>query len=275
MNAQGVTVEHAYGRPILSSLHAAFSAGALLGAALGALAAGLGIDASAHLALVAAAIAIASIATGGALLPADADRGAAGQPLVLRLPRQLAALGAIAFLSLFCEGAASDWSAVYLAGPLGAGADVAAAAFAGFAAAMMLGRVGGDRLVARLGEVTVVRAGAALPAGGIALGLLLGTPVAGIIAFTCLGAGVAGIVPIVFRAAGTHPEVPAGIGLAAVSSAGYTGFLVGPPVIGSVASVTGLPRALGLIVLAALTMSALAGHTRVTRVTRSSTGPTG
>ena len=138
----------------------------------------------------------------------------------------------------------------------------------------MLGRVGGDRLVARLGEVTVVRAGAALAAGGIALGLLLGNPVAGIIAFTCLGAGVAGIVPIVFRAAATHPEVPAGIGLAAVSSAGYTGFLVGPPVIGSVASVTGLPRALGLIVLAALTMSALAGH-RVTRVTRSSTGPTG
>ena len=210
MNAHGVTVEHAYGRPILSSLHAAFSAGALLGAALGALAAGLGIDARAHLALVAAAIAIASIATGGALLPADADRGAAGQPLVLRLPRQLAALGAIAFLSLFCEGAASDWSAVYLAGPLGAGADVAAAAFAGFAAAMMLGRVGGDRLVARLGEVTVVRAGAALAAGGIALGLLLGNPVAGIIAFTCLGAGVAGIVPIVFRAAGDASRGPGG-----------------------------------------------------------------
>ncbi len=273
MNAHGVAVEHAYGRPILSSLHAAFSGGALLGAALGGLAAGLGVDVRVQLAVVAAVIAIVSIASGRALLPADADRGAAGQRLVLRLPRQLAALAAIAFLSLFCEGAASDWSAVYLAGPLGAGADVAAAAFGGFAAAMMVGRIGGDRLVARLGEVTVVRAGAALAAGGIALGLLLGNPVAGIIAFTCLGAGVAGIVPIVFRAAATHPDVPAGIGLAAVSSAGYTGFLVGPPVIGTVASVTGLPRSLGLIVVAALTMSALAGHD--TRVTRRSRGPTG
>ena len=124
---------------------------------------------------------------------------------MLRLPRQIAALGAIAFLSLFVEGAASDWSAVYIAGPLGAGADVAAAGFGGFAAAMMLGRLGGDRLVARLGEVTVVRAGAGLAAAGIAVGLLIGDPPAAIIAFTCLGAGVAGIVPVVFRAAGTHP----------------------------------------------------------------------
>ena len=262
MNAHGVAVEHAYRRPILSSLHAAFSGGALLGAALGGLAAGLGIDVRVHLATIGALIAIACVASAHALLPADADRGAAGQRLVLRLPRQLAALGAIAFLSLFCEGAASDWSAVYLAGPLGAGADVAAAGFAGFAAAMMLGRIEGDRLVARLGEVTIVRAGAALAAGGIALGLLLGTPVAGIVAFTCLGAGVAGIVPIVFRAAATRPDVPPGIGIAAVSSAGYAGFLVGPPVIGAVASVTGLPRALGLVVLAAATISALAGHAR-------------
>jgi MFS family permease len=274
MNTHGVAVERAYRRPILSSLHAAFSAGALLGAALGGLAAGLGIDVRVHLAGVAALIAIASVASARALLPADDDRGAAGQRLVLRLPRQLAALGTIAFLSLFVEGAASDWSAVYLAGPLGAGADVAAAAFGGFAAAMMLGRLGGDRLVARLGEVTVVRAGAGLAAVGIAIGLLVGDPPAAIIAFTCLGAGVSGIVPIVFRAAGTHPDLPAGIGLAAVSTAGYTGFLVGPPVIGTVASVSGLPRALGLIAVAAATMSALAGHARArVRATQRSTEP--
>jgi predicted MFS family arabinose efflux permease len=268
MNTHGVMVERAYGRPILASLHAAFSGGALLGAALGGLAAGLGIDVRVHLAAVAVLIAIASLATARSLLPAADDRGSAGQRLVLRLPRQIAALGVIAFLSLFVEGAASDWSAVYLAGPLGAGADVAAAGFGGFAAAMMLGRLGGDRLVARLGEVTVVRAGAALAAVGIAIGLVVGDPPAAIIAFTCVGAGVSGIVPIVFRSAGTQPGLPPGIGLAAVTTAGYTGFLVGPPVIGTVAGVTGLPRALGLIAVAAATMSALAGHARVTRRSR-------
>jgi predicted MFS family arabinose efflux permease len=272
MNSHGVAVEHAYGRPILSSFHAAFSAGALLGAALGALAAGIGLDARVHLAAIAAVILVSAIVTARLLLPADEDRGSAGQRLTLRVPRQLVVVGIVAFLCLLAEGAASDWSAVYLAGPLGASPEAAAIGFAGFAGAMMLGRVVGDRLVTALGEVAVVRAGAALGALGMAIGLVAGTTVIAIVAFACLGAGLAGIVPVVFRAAATHPDVPAGIGLAAVSTAGYTGFLLGPPVIGTIAGVTTLPRALGVIVLATAAIAALAGHVPVRR---RSTGPTG
>jgi predicted MFS family arabinose efflux permease len=265
MNSHGVTVEHVYGRPILSSFHAAFSAGALLGAALGALAAGLGIDARVHLAAIAGLVLIAALASGRALLPADEDSGAAGQRLTLHVPRQLVVVGIVAFLCLLAEGAASDWSAVYLAGPLGSSPDVAAAGFAGFAAAMMLARLAGDRLGATLGEVALVRAGALLGTGGMAIGLLAGNAPTAIAAFACLGAGLAGIVPVVFRAAATHPDVPAGIGLAAISTAGYTGFLLGPPVIGAAASATSLPRALGLIVLATAAIAALAGRIPVRR----------
>jgi predicted MFS family arabinose efflux permease len=272
MNAHGVAVEHAYERPILASFHAAFSAGALLGAALGALAAGVGVDARVHLAAIAALVLLSSLASAPFLLPAERDRGAAGQRFSLRVPRQLVAVGAVAFLCLLAEGAASDWSAVYLAGPLGASPDLAAAGFAGFAAAMMLGRVAGDRLVTALGEVVLVRAGALLAAVGMGLGLIAGNVAIAIVAFACLGAGVAGVVPVVFRAAATHPDVPAGIGLAAVSTAGYTGFLLGPPVIGTLASLTTLPRALGAIVLATAAIAALAGHLAVTR---SSMPPTG
>jgi MFS family permease len=272
VNVHGVAVERVYRRPILASLHATYSAGALVGAALGGLAAGLEIDVRVHLAVVAAVIAIVAVATGRSLLPAAEDRGSAGQRLVLRLPRQLVALGAIAFLCLVAEGAASDWSAVYLAGPLDASPDVAAAGFAGFAAAMMLARFAGDRLVTRLGEVAMVRLGATLGAVGVAIGLIAHSIPVAIVAFACLGAGLAGIVPVVFRAAATHPDVPPGIGLAAVTTAGYTGFLLGPPVIGSAASVTGLPRALGLVVLATAGMAALAGHARVRRSSSPSTG---
>ena len=271
MNSHGVAVEHVYGRPILSSFHAAFSAGALLGAALGALAAGLGIDARVHLAAIAGLVLITALASGRALLPADEDRGAAGQRLTLRIPRQLVVVGIVAFLCLLAEGAASDWSAVYLAGPLGSSPDVAAAGFAGFAAAMMLARMAGDRLATALGEVALVRAGALLGAGGMAVGLVAGNAPTAIVAFACLGAGLAGIVPVVFRAAATHPDVPAGIGLAAVSTAGYTGFLLGPPVIGAAASVTSLPRALGLIVLATAAIAALASHIPVRRRSSSPT----
>jgi MFS family permease len=265
MNSHGVTVEHVYGRPILSSFHAAFSAGALLGAALGALAAGLEIDARVHLAAIAGLVLITALASGRALLPADEDGGAAEQRLTLRIPRQLVVVGIVAFLCLLAEGAASDWSAVYLTGPLGSSPDVAAAGFAGFAAAMMLARLAGDRLGTALGEVALVRAGALLGTGGMAIGLLAGNAPAAIVAFACLGAGLAGIVPVVFRAAATHPDVPAGIGLAAISTAGYTGFLLGPPVIGAAASVTSLPRALGLIVLATAAIAALASYIPVRR----------
>jgi predicted MFS family arabinose efflux permease len=272
MNSHGVAVEHAYGRPILSSLHAAFSAGALVGAALGALAAGRGLDARVHLALVAALILVSALVTARFLLPADADRGSAGQRLTLRIPRQLVVVGIVGFLCLLAEGAASDWSAVYLAGPLGASPGAAAIGFAGFAGAMMLGRIAGDRLVIALGEVAVVRAGAVLGAVGMTVGLVAGDTAIAIVAFACLGAGLAGIVPVVLRAAGTHPDVPAGIGLAAVSTAGYTGFLLGPPAIGAIAGVTTLPRALGVVVLATAAIAALAGHVPVRR---RSTGPTG
>jgi predicted MFS family arabinose efflux permease len=272
MNSHGVAVEHAYGRPILSSFHAAFSAGALLGAALGALAAGIGIDARVHLAAVAAIVLVSAVASARFLLPAAADRGASGQRLTLRVPRQLVAVGIVAFLCLLAEGAASDWSAVYLAGPLHASPDVAAAGFAGFAGAMMLGRLAGDRLVTALGEVMLVRGGALLAAVGMALGLIAGSTPLAIVAFACLGAGLAGVVPVVFRAAATHPDVPSGIGLAAISTAGYTGFLLGPPVIGTLASVTTLPRALAAIVLATVAIAALAGRVPVRRRSRMPTG---
>jgi hypothetical protein len=271
MNSHGVAVEHVYERPILSSFHAAYSAGALLGAALGGLAAGLGIDARVHLAAIAGLVLLTALASGRALLPADEDGGAAGQGLTLRLPRQLVVVGIVAFLCLLAEGAASDWSAVYLAGPLGSSPDVAAAGFAGFAAAMMLARIAGDRLALALGDVALVRAGALLGAGGMAIGLVAGNAPTAIVAFACLGAGLAGIVPVVFRAAATHPDVPAGIGLAAVSTAGYTGFLLGPPVIGAAASVTSLPRALALVVLATAAIAALASHIPVRRRSSSPT----
>jgi hypothetical protein len=131
MNAHGVAVEHRYGRPVLSGFHAAFSAGGLLGAALGAVAAGAGMPVTAHLPLVALA-GLAGLAVGArgtrAFLPTGADAAAEGAPLFTRPPRQLHALGALAFACLLIEGASADWSAVYVRDSVGAGAAAAASA---------------------------------------------------------------------------------------------------------------------------------------------------
>jgi MFS family permease len=127
---------------------------------------------------------------------------------------------------------------------------------------MVLGRVLGDRLVAGAGGQRVVRAGGTVAAVGFGLALLVSAPAAALVGFACLGAGMAGVVPIVFRAAGSTPGMPAGVALAAVSSTGYLGFMVGPPIIGALAELAGLPVALGLLVLLGAAVAGLAGAAR-------------
>ena len=262
MNAHGVAVETQYGRPILSSFHAAFSLGGLAGGALGALAAAAGLDVRVHLALVAFVSLVIGLLWSRRFLGADVDAVGAADPTFVRPPAKLIPLGLLAFACLLIEGASGDWSGVYLRDELGTSAAVAALGFTAFSVTMTAGRIVGDRLVSRFGSVTVVRAGGAIAAGGFALALVVATPVAAIAGFACLGAGMSGVVPIVFRSAGHVGGMAPQLGLAAVSSTGYLGFMVGPPVIGGIAELVGLPSALIVIVLLGGVVFSLAPTTR-------------
>jgi len=262
MNAHGVAVETQYGRPILSSFHAAFSLGGLAGGALGALAAAAGLDVRVHLALVAFVSLVIGLLWSRRFLGADVDAVGAADPTFVRPPAKLIPLGLLAFACLLIEGASGDWSGVYMRDELGTSAGVAALGFTAFNLTMTAGRIVGDRLVARFGSVTVVRAGGAIAAAGFALALAAATPAAAIAGFACLGAGMSGVVPIVFRSAGQVGGMAPQLGLAAVSSTGYLGFMVGPPVIGGIAELVGLPSALILIVLLGGVVFALAPTTR-------------
>jgi MFS family permease len=261
MNLHGVTVERRYGRPILAGFHAAFSLGGLAGAGLGALAAGAALDARVHLALAAAVALVVGLAWSRRFLPGTADAAASSEPVFARPPRRLWALGALAFACLVIEGASADWSGVYLNEELGTGAGLAALGFTAFSVTMTAGRLVGDRLVEAAGSVRVARLGGLWAAGGFGLALLAGRPGAALAGFACLGVGMASIVPIVFRAAGQVPGLLPGVSIAAVSTFGYFGFVVGPPLIGGVAELVGLPAALGALVLLALAVAALASTT--------------
>lgn len=248
MNAQGVAVEQGYPRPIMSSLHGMFSLGAMTGALTAGAVAVLGLDLLPHLAMVAGLLlAVGSVAC-PAMLPARFDASGAGPAFALPT-RGLLVLGGIAFCALLAEGAVADWSAIYMHESLGAGTELAAAAFATFSVTMAAGRFLGDRLVARLGPGLVARAGALLAAAGLAGALVVGHPLAAILGFGLIGAGIACTFPIVLSAAARSGELPAGHAIAAVCTLGYFGFLVGPPTIGLVAELTGLPQALGLLLL--------------------------
>jgi MFS family permease len=263
MNAHGVAVERSYGRAILASFHAAFSLGGLAGGALGALAAAVGLDVRAQLAIVGVASGVIGLTWSRRFLAADVDAVGHTDPIFVRPPRRLLALGLLAFACLLIEGASADWSGVYMRDELGTTAAVAALGFTAFSVTMTIGRLLGDRLVDRLGPEIVVRAGGSIAAVGFGLALLLSHPAAAIAGFACLGAGMSGVVPIVFRASGHVPGMAAGVGLAAVSSTGYLGFLVGPPTIGGIAEIVGLPTALVILVLLATVVALLARTTRV------------
>lgn len=262
MNAQGLSIERVQRRPILSSLHAAFSFGAFAGAGLGALAAATGIEPLAHLIGAALLFGVPGLVAVRALLPVDDDPAAASaERLPLRrLPTRLALLGIAAFFCLLAEGAAQDWSARLVSGPLDGSPALGAATFATFAASMGFGRLVADRLWSRWGAVGLLRRSGALGAVGFTVALLIGTPAAALIGFAALGFGLSGTVPTLFRSAADEPGVPTGPALAAVSFLGYTGFLVGPPLIGGLAELSSLRTAAGLMAVAAALVLVLAPY---------------
>jgi fucose permease len=170
---------------------------------------------------------------------------------VFRLPRgPLLRLGMLALCALLAEGAIGDWAAVYLRDDLHASAATAALGFAAFSLAMAIGRFCGDALVQRYGDAVVLAGGAGLAALTLAGALLLGSSTAALIGFAAVGLGLANAVPIVFGAAGSSRGTSPELALAAVSTAGYCGFLSGPPLIGLIAEHLGLGAGLGLVATA-------------------------
>ncbi|GAC1479698.1 MAG: MFS transporter [Acetobacteraceae bacterium] len=249
MNARAAEVERAGGHPIMSSFHAAFSLGGLLGTALVALAAWLGAGRAAGLLATAALIAAATAAH--ALLDPKPDLaqpdGAGAAPRLAWPSRALAGIGALCLLAFFAEGAIADWSGVFLAQVAHFPPPLASAGFAAFSAAMVIGRLAGDWAVRRHGPTKTLRLGALTAAAGIALAIAI--PIAGPAGFFLVGLGAANLAPILFTAAG-RAGTATSTGVAAVATLGYAGMLLGPPAIGLLADQTSLRAALALLILA-------------------------
>jgi MFS family permease len=258
MNAQAATIESRYGRSIMSSFHALFSLGGLVGASLGGGLAALGVGVTQHFLAATVVFGLIALAVSRYLLPGGADAQGSG-PAFARPNRALAALGVVAFCALVSEGAMADWSAIYLRDAIGSGPGLAAAGFAVFSLAMAVGRLTGDRFIELLGPVTMLRAGGALTALGLALVLVDGIGPA-LVGFVCIGLGLATLFPITLSTAARAPGMAPGAAIAAMSSTGYVGFLIGPPLIGFVAELVGLRLALLFIVAAGLAIFLLAGN---------------
>jgi MFS family permease len=277
INAVAVDLERISGRRFMTYLHAAFSGGAMAGA-LGAGAlrqAGMDYRLVYLTLLLPLAALVLAFATarfprpeadetdgewppGGELSAAAAPeaKGGAGRWELYR-DRSLLLVAAIACLGLLAEGEMEHWSGIYLRDTLGLAAIVGGSGVAVFYGAMALGRLAIGWIVGRVGNRRTLLGSGLLAAGGMLLALATTSPALVVGGFVLVGLALAAVAPLAFSVAGDLAPTRAGSAVSVVTTFGYGGFLLGPPLVGGLAEVVGLRGALGLIALAGLSVFAL------------------
>jgi len=255
LNTTAAWLEEHLQRPLMSGLHGAYSVGTLAGALIGGLVLSLGVSPAGHL-LAATAV---SVLLGLGFGPGLPGRWAAeAEPRVrlrgLRLPWPVTGLLILGFGAALCEGAVGDWSAVYLSGTLGSSPGGASLGFAGFAVAMVVGRLLGDGLTHRFGAARLGRWAALVMSLGFLLLLLAQTSPTGVAGFTLSGLGLSVLAPLLFSAAGRN-ETPAALPL--LTGVFYGGFLLGPVLIAGLAHLSSLRLAFLLPLTLSVVFSAL------------------
>ncbi|MEU4723646.1 MFS transporter [Nonomuraea dietziae] len=247
MNAQGSTVEQAYGRPLMNGMHAGWCVGAITAGGIGSLAIALGLSYTANLSLVALISLPLVMIIGRTYLP---------EPPVVRttakarrrLPAVVYLLGAIMFFAFMVEGTVADWNGLFMRDELGAPEAIAALGYPVFEVGMLLARLGGDRLRERFGVRGIMTVSGVATAATFAIVLTAATPLIAVFAMFFVGLGVATISPMTLSLAGTATDNP-GPAIAQAGAMGYAGLLLGPVAIGLISDFTSLRMALGIAVV--------------------------
>ncbi|WPP01602.1 MFS transporter [Pseudomonas sp. HR96] len=249
MNIQALMVERAGGKPRMSGFHGLFSFGGILGAVGMTGLLSLGLSPLLAVLCVIALTLLVMYRAAAHLLPYGNEREG---PLFAIPHGVVLFLGILCFIVFLAEGAMLDWSAVFLVSWRSIDPTYAGLGYAAFAVTMTLGRLLGDRVVARLGGVRVVWLGGLCAAGGLALALLVPVWPAALVGFALLGGGCSNLVPVFYSAVSRQTLMPQSTAIPAMTSLGYAGILVGPAAIGGVAHLSNLPVALGMLIVALL-----------------------
>ena len=265
MNVQGSAVDQLAGREWMPRYHACWSLGSILGAAAGSLAARAGTGIAPHFTVAACCATAATFV--GLLRYVDERSGATPQEATGSRPpgapvrnRALLLIGALTLCATVIEGAAGDWLALYLHAGRGLSEASAALGYSVFATAMTVVRFAGTPAAARLGRAGAVRAGGLLGIAGVLITVLspwVPLTYAGALLW---GAGVCLVFPAAVSAAGETGRPAESIAL--VTSIGYGSILIGPPLIGALADVVGMDRALLTLAVLAAGVAALAPAVR-------------
>lgn len=249
LNTQGVLTERIYGRPIMSSFHGSWSLAGFTGALIGLLMINLKMTVYWHFVTVGLMVLTIIwfnypflVKTSAAQRQAEPKR-----KFFTRPDQALFQLGVIAFCSMASEGIMFDWSGIYFKDIVKAPPSLVILGYTSFMIMMATGRFIADYLIAKIGRKLLMQICGVLISSGLFTAVLLPYLVSSTIAFMMVGLGVSSIVPTVYSAAGRHAVIPPGIAIATVSSVGFLGFLMGPPLIGHISEAFGLRYSFALI----------------------------
>lgn len=258
MNAQAVMVEQRYRKPIMTSFHALFSIGMALGAWSGAFFTDMKIDLLNHFLIISGVALVIAFWASRNLIYDKPDPSLKHEGPLFRLPSaSLIGIGVITFCCMLGEGAMSNWSVNFMQNISMATETLAPLGLSAFATAMTIGRIFGDRVRTSMGDRKMIIMGGIIALVGLASSLLFIYPWVTIAGFFLVGIGLSTIVPIAYSIAGNTSDLSPGVGLAMVTTVGYTGFLVGPPVIGFIADWQDLRIALAVVALLFVVMTVL------------------
>jgi len=265
VNTQAVVAERMYERPIMASFHGLWSLAGFAGAGIGTIMIANHINPFHHFIIVLAILAL------GVTIASRYLYDDVGAPKIdsavkikllerLRLMLPLLTLGSIAFCSMICEGAMFDWSVIYFKKVVDAPIALQGAGFTAFMLTMAGGRFVADLFAGRFGLKRTLQVSGSLTVTGLLTAVIFPHLYTAMAGFMLVGVGVSSVVPMVYSAAGKSKTMSAGVALAAVSTIGFIGFLVGPPVIGFIAGLATLRAS--FVFIAIMGMSVVVLSTR-------------
>ncbi len=260
-NTQAVSLEAIYNKNIMATFHGMWSLAGFAGAAIGTVMIGIGIVPAYHYLFIWIFSLLVVVISYRFLLNKDVNTDA-NKPIFSMPDKSLFSLGAIAFCSMMCEGAMFDWSGVYFKKAVQVEPEWVGAGYTAFMVTMAGTRFVADKLTHRIGLKKILQLSGVFTALGLMISVIFPTLEMAIIGFLLVGVGVSSVVPLVYSAVGKSKTLSPGVAISAVSTLGFLGLLLGPPIIGLIAGATSLRVSFALMALMGILVTVLSSKTK-------------
>jgi len=260
VNTQGVQVERLYRRSIMASFHGLWSLAGFAGGLTATAMVATEVRPWQHFVVICLLSWLLVAAFRPYLVPRDArpEGELKAKRRWVRPDAFIFTLGLIAFACMICEGTMFDWTGIYFEKIVQTPKTLSRVGYIAFTFTMAGGRLVSDTFVARYGVKRMLQFSGITIVAGMLLAVLWPSLIPATIGFLLVGIGTSSVVPLVYSLAGRSKKIPAGLALALVSSIGFLGFLLGPPLIGFLSQATNLRVAFAFIALLGLGTTFLA-----------------